>query len=178
MGRVSSTLLQDPWIAEVAVKRVLPDRLLIRIKEREPSFLVKVCKGLKYAGSDGRPIAPVETGRFISLPVLSAEDGVEAHAMERLVRRIEEKRLPFAMAEVAWIRVTAGGEALLSLTRTGLLVSLEMEGIDENIRRLNLAWRDIESRGGLGGMARVTVFGGKVLARFRPQAATAVGQVG
>ena len=177
MAGVRSSLLQDPWIATASVKRILPDRLSISITEREPCFLVKVGKGLHFAGSDGRPIAPVEAGRFVSLPVLSMEEGVEHHEIERLVRRIEEKRMPFVMAELGWIRITAGGQALLSLSTTGLQVSMALEPLDEGIRRLNLAWRDLEGRGALGGTARITVFGGKVLAKSRPQA-TAGGQLG
>jgi cell division protein FtsQ len=178
MAHIRSKLLQDPWIAQVSVKRVLPDRLLINIVEREPSFLIKIGKTLHFAGSDGRPIAPMDAGRFVSLPVISIEEGIEGKYLDGMVRQIEERRLPFGMAEVAWIRFTAGGEALLSLTRSGLLVSLELEGIEENIRRLNLAWRDLEARGGLSTIAQVTVFGGKVLARSRTQPGTPVRGVG
>jgi cell division protein FtsQ len=178
MAGIRSALLQNPWVSDASVKRVLPDRLLVGVTEREPSFLTTVDKGLHFAASDGRPIAPVEAGRFVSLPVLSVESGVEPGDVERLARRIEEKRLPFAMAEISWVRVTAGGSALLSLTRSGMLISIEMEDLEENIRKLNLVWRDLESRGGLAGTRKITVFRGKVLAKFRQQEATGAGQAG
>jgi cell division protein FtsQ len=177
MAEVRDSLLGEPWIAQVTVKRVLPDRLAVRLTEREASFLVKSGKALHYASCDGRIIAPVEAGRFVSLPVLNPEEGVAPESLSVLVRSIEEKRMPFSMAEVAWIRATAGGEAVIGLTRS-LVVSLELSGLEENIRRMNLAWRDLEFRGGIGAVAGMTVFGGKVLAKIRPQAKEADGRIG
>jgi cell division protein FtsQ len=177
MARVRDSLLGEPWIGQVAVKRVLPDKLVVRLTEREASFLVKSGKTLHYAACDGRIIAPVEAGRFVSLPVLNPDEGVAPESLSGLVRSIEEKRMPFSMAEVAWIRATSGGEAVLGLTRS-MTVSLELGGLEENTRRLNLAWRDLEARGAIGAVAGVTVFGGKVLAKFRPQTKKADGRIG
>jgi len=67
----------NPWIEEVAVKRVLPDRFDIRLRERSPWFWVQNGDLLFYADEQGRPIAPVESSNFLSLPTLDIQAGAE-----------------------------------------------------------------------------------------------------
>ena len=80
-------LRATPWVEEVSVKRLLPDRFIIRIKERMPSFWVHRNGQLYYANERGEIIAPVESENFLSLPTLTVEPGGEDAIpyLERLI---------------------------------------------------------------------------------------------
>ena len=59
IAKVERNLRQTPWVEEVSVKRLLPDRFVIKLKERMPSFWVHKDGVLYYANERGGIIAPV-----------------------------------------------------------------------------------------------------------------------
>ena len=68
IAEVERKLRATPWVEEVSVKRLLPDRFVIKIKERMPTFWVHKDGVLYYANESGEAIAPVESRNFLSLP--------------------------------------------------------------------------------------------------------------
>ena len=66
IAEVERKLRATPWVEEVSVKRLLPDRFVIKIKERMPTFWVHKDGVLYYANESGEAIAPVESRNFQS----------------------------------------------------------------------------------------------------------------
>ena len=75
IAEVERKLRATPWVEEVSVKRLLPDRFVIKIKERMPTFWVHKDGVLYYANESGEAIAPVESRNFLSLPTLTGGGG-------------------------------------------------------------------------------------------------------
>ena len=77
IAKVERNLRKTPWVEEASVKRLLPDRFVIKLKERLPTFWVHKDGVLYYANERGEIIAPVESKNFLSLPTLRVESGAE-----------------------------------------------------------------------------------------------------
>ena len=49
VGEVKNRLDRNPWIESVTVRRELPDRLLIDVREKVPAFWMRQGDGLYFA---------------------------------------------------------------------------------------------------------------------------------
>jgi cell division protein FtsQ len=107
---MEKSISKSPWVEEVSVKRVLPDRFDIRLRERNPWFWVRHEGLLHYADEQGRPIAPVESSNFMSLPALEILGGAEELLpdMKKYVAGLKGNALPVDYAAISWIRLSPG----------------------------------------------------------------------
>jgi cell division septal protein FtsQ len=90
-------ILQDPWIAEVEIRRRLPDGVAVRIVERQPAALVVVNTAGSYlADATGRVFkrASLTGGEGAGLPAVTGLErklfGAEPELAAALVRRAIE----------------------------------------------------------------------------------------
>jgi cell division protein FtsQ len=65
-----SRLKAIPWIADATVRKLFPDRLQIRVREREPFALWQVDGKLSLIAADGTVIGPPSEAAFAALPLL------------------------------------------------------------------------------------------------------------
>ncbi len=148
IDEVGAALEACPWVREVSVKRVLPDTLVVGIKEKEPAFWVLSKGTLYYADAFGKLIAPVVPGKFASLPTLEVEPGAEdaAFSLPDLIKSLKESRLPLNMASVSWVRLSAarGVEVFVEDGRLKLTIGLE-EWL-ANLERLGRTLVDLDRR--------------------------------
>ena len=73
LKEVAKQIRRHPWVAEVRIRRILPDRLQIEIKEREPVALVSVGE-LYYVDREGTIFKKVKPGEHLGYPVLTGFD--------------------------------------------------------------------------------------------------------
>jgi cell division protein FtsQ len=59
---VERAIAANPWLAAVTIDKRLPDRLRLRVSEREPAALLRTATGLVVLDRDGREIAPLAPG--------------------------------------------------------------------------------------------------------------------
>ncbi len=60
LPEVATLLADHPWIRSAAIRKELPDRLVVTIEQRRPAALLERDDGLYYVERDGRVIAPLE----------------------------------------------------------------------------------------------------------------------
>lgn len=163
LREISSRLLANPWVENVTVRRILPGGVSIHIEEKEPFFWIQQAGVLQYADRLGRPIAPVELGRFVSLPVLIVEDGVSAEwtALQDWMLAVERGEYPFGFPEVAWLKLEEAGQIRLYLEDRGLEVVMDLGAWREHGRLLNRVWEDLRVRGELERVGHIAVMSGK-----------------
>ncbi len=163
LGEISRKLQHNPWIESASVRRVLPDGVAIDIVEREPFFWVQQGGSLYYADRKGGPIAALELGRFVSLPVLILEDGAEPNwpLMEEWVRAVERLEFPFGFSEVAWLKVEDANHLRIHLEDRGLVIHFDLSDWRGHRAIMNQVWEDLRSRGELNNIERLTVMSGK-----------------
>lgn len=70
-GRVERVLLAHPWIARAELTRQWPQRILIRIQEREPVALVQMQEELYYVDRQGVLVKSLSPGDPHNFPVLT-----------------------------------------------------------------------------------------------------------
>jgi cell division protein FtsQ len=160
ISRIESRLSRDPWLRSVSVRRVLPDKLRIRVRERTPCFIKAKGDRLYYADAAGRAIAPVQAEGFESLPQLSMPKKSERNkrTLEELLRLVSGGRLPFGSSQVAWIHLHSGEIVTIFLQDEALLIKLGTGNLQGNCRALGAVWSDLLERGELGSANRIAVY--------------------
>lgn len=168
MRKIEQGLQTNPWIQGVVVQRILPNRLVIQVKELEPAFWVRSEGRLFYAGVDGTPIAPVELKRFVSLPLLMLDRHTpfKQEVLSTLRGRLEQKGLPFSLAEVDWVRFLS--EEVVEVYLGGREMSLRIGAskLDDSLGHLGALWDDLEMRGELGRVRTVRMLGDKAWVKW------------
>ena len=164
ISKVERNLRQTPWVAEVSVKRLLPDRFVIKIKERLPSFWVHKNGVLHYANERGEIIAPVESENFLSLPTLRVEPGAEDDIpyLERILRDMRKGALPVEAGAIATVTLSPGRGVELYLEDRELRLSLATDDWDGNLARLGMALGDLARRRDLRNVREVRAVNGSV----------------
>ncbi len=160
IGAVEQGIRSSPWIEQVVVRRKLPHSLELEVREKEPAFWVKKGKAIYYADESGQAIAPVQAEDFVSLPFLGweIEASLASRYLDVLSGWFEQKRAPFSLAEVAWIRFDSGDVAEIFLTDRRLRLMLGCEQLRENLHCLTRIWRDLGRRDELKQSSRVCVY--------------------
>lgn len=161
---VESRLAKSAWIGEVSVKRLLPDRFAIKVKEREPVFWVLRDGTLHYTDVRGNILAPVGPGRFASFPTLEVGPGGEdlLPRMPEVIAIFKGARLPVDISLVSWIRLSAGKGVELYLDNPGLRISVATEDLRGNLDRLCVVLADLGRRGDLREVSEVRASDGNV----------------
>jgi cell division protein FtsQ len=148
---LEGALLRSPWVESASVQRVLPDTLIVAVQEKDPAFWKLEGGILLYADAMGRSIAPVQPGKFISLPTLEVEPGAEefARALPDLVRSLRGTRAPLDMGSVSWVRLSAARGVEVFVEDTRLHITIGLEDWLRNLRRLGRTIADLRTRGEL-----------------------------
>ncbi len=167
MGAAEAGLVANPWIERAAVRRVLPDKLVITVTERKPFFWLVTEGQVMYGDVKGKPIAPVRAERLKALPLLKAGLLTET-ALARYRELLEAKPdsgVVFPLADAAWVRIDAGDGLEFYIEEQDRYVYISFTEWDRNVARLTRVWTDLERRGELKDVTRLEAHGGKIWAR-------------
>jgi cell division protein FtsQ len=78
-------LLTDPWIGEATVQKLLPNRLMITIVERQPFALWQKDGRVSVIAADGTVLEPYAVRRYVGLPFMVGA-GADARAKDFLTK--------------------------------------------------------------------------------------------
>jgi len=166
IAELEARVSASPWMASVAVRRMLPAGLSIAVTEREARWWVGTARGLFYAEADGAVIAPVLGRRFTPLPVLDVapEAGGLPAGLSEMIAAFEALDLPIKPGQAAWVRVLPGRLELFFEDR-GLTVAASTRDWERSMERLALVWADLVRRSEDRSAREIRIFGGKVWVR-------------
>lgn len=142
---VQKSLEQLDWIQDVVVRRMLPDKLQIEMKEKEAFFWVRQGKKLYYADKKGNAICSVQQGQFVTLPVLYVENDVSRKSIAEFSDLVSARIFPLGWHQIAWVRFWPSDLveiALLDKTRC----LLETEKLREASRQFSEVWRYVRTK--------------------------------
>lgn len=161
---VERKLSDNPWIESAAIKRELPRKLYVHIKERAPEFMVKQGEKLWYCDAEGELISPVEPGKFSSLPFLDIDsDAMDKTGILKNIMSMANRRvLPFDPGQIAWIKLKGGNRMEIFMDRLGLTIELGLKDWQEQLSHLNTVWTDLQRRGEFRDVAAISAGEGRV----------------
>ena len=164
IAKVERNLRKTPWVEEVSVKRLLPDRFVIRLKERLPSFWVHKDGVLYYANELGEIIAPVESKNFLSLPTLRVDPGAEDALpyLTRLMKGMQSGLLPIEAGAVSSVSVSPGKGIEIYLEDREMRLSIATDDWEGNLSRLSLTLGDLARRHELRNVREIRSVNGNV----------------
>jgi cell division protein FtsQ len=167
--RVEAALSQNPWVEFVTVRRELPDKLFITLVERQPSFWVRQDGQLYFADAEGRVITQLAPGDSASLPLLQVapELGDQQATIAAMVSRMNRQALPFALGQMAWVKITESGQVELYLDALRLRVRAELSDWQTQFDRIETVWRDLKLRGESGQVSAIEASDGKIWVEMR-----------
>ncbi len=163
---IEGRLIKNPWVEEISVKRSLPDGLVIKIKEREAKFWTLQNGTMHYTDRVGDIIGPLETDKFLALPLLeiagdsahvASEIEPTLHSLEAVINALPED---FRQPSLYKITQARGVEVYIEGKR--LRLSLGLEDIEGNVKRVALVLDDLIQRGELNQVGEVRAHGNKV----------------
>jgi cell division protein FtsQ len=77
----------DRWVRDASVKRVFPDTLRVKVRERRPAALAVVGGLVQVVDEDGVPMGPAGRGLAYDLPVLTGLERLEGAALAATLER-------------------------------------------------------------------------------------------
>jgi len=168
VGEVKNRLDANPWVDTVIVRRELPNRLLIDVREKVPAFWIRQGDGLYFADARGRVIAPMHPGEQASLPILivaeDLPDGPEV--LSGILKKMADQQTPFTQAQTAWVKLTSAHDIEMYLDGAaggkGLTVKLSMDRWEVQLERLKVVWRDLMRRNEFNAASIIAASGDKI----------------
>ncbi len=157
ISSIRARLKKEPWVKEAWVKRNLPDELYIKIQEKVPVFLVRKKGRVYYSDAQGRVIAPVRAGSFISLPFLSWDTGNQEQksSLDSIRDRFSQNDFPVSMDEVAWIDFHREGLIDIFLYDRDLLLCIGNSNLESNLFNLARVWKNLTGNDQLSQVQRI-----------------------
>ncbi|MBQ7618009.1 MAG: FtsQ-type POTRA domain-containing protein [Desulfovibrio sp.] len=161
---IEQNLRKTPWVEAVSVKRLLPDKFVIRLKERMPSFWVHKDGVLYYATEKGEIIAPVESSNFLSLPALSVEQGADElrNYLPRFRESVRTGDLPLDLAAISQITLSLSRGLELYLEDRELWLSFDPRQWEEQVGRIKRVFADLIKRREMKNVRAIRVIDGQV----------------
>lgn len=158
LGRLAREVETHRWVQSCSIKRILPDRLRIRVKEKVPAGLVR--HGDRLLLVDGRgavieesPVSEAWRGTFPLLTGFSGETAWEAHQgrvreslpLVELLRSMEQAQV---IPRVAKIDMTELNNTRIWFTGREYPVLMGDEGFTDKLARYRMIEKTIEERHG------------------------------
>jgi len=156
LKEVVKRLESHPWIEQVRVRKVFPDKILIQIDERKPMAIVQLDE-LYYVDTQGEIFSPVGDRDEYNYPYLTGltrrvleKDPEEAKrlitkALEFL-RIVGQEKMP-PLGEISEIHMEEAFGIHCFTKAEGVEIRMGWEDFGEKLRRLSLIWSDLRKRG-------------------------------
>jgi len=156
LKEVVKRLESYPWIEQVKVRKVFPNKILIQIEERKPMAIIQL-EELYYIDTKGEIFSPVGDRDEYNYPYLTGlthrgleKDPVEAKrlimkALE-LLRIVDQEKVP-PLGEISEIHMEKTFGIHCFTKAEGVEVKMGWEDFGEKLKRLSLIWSDLRKRG-------------------------------
>jgi cell division protein FtsQ len=142
-----------PWVRSCEVRRVLPDKLTVRVIERQPVALIRLDK-LYYVDEDGTPFQEPAPGETLDYPILTGwEDQVRKKGMgkERIeealwfIREVQDHQ-HLSQEGISEINCTAFDTMTIFMAKGGVMIRMGRGDMGLKVNRLEEVWKRIAAK--------------------------------
>ena len=147
LSEVEGLLATNPWVEMVAVRKELPDRLVVEIEERLPAALLRQDERLVYVDSEGFVIGEYALDGPVDLPLLSVVPGVTLDVAAALELAGELRRLaPTTMQGLSEIEVLGLGDYRVHTAGLDFPVLVNETELDRQLGKLAALLPEMKQR--------------------------------
>ncbi|MBI5748333.1 MAG: FtsQ-type POTRA domain-containing protein [Nitrospinae bacterium] len=159
-GEIYKRLKGHPWIKDTAVKKEMPDRLKIKINEREPAVILK-SNELYLIDDEGMVLAKLNGESDMSFPVIVKPMGLEYKVGDRISSedvfnginiwsRLQGVKLNLGDSSfkdnITTIEPLSSEKVKINLKDTNSYIVINGEDIDKKFQHLQTVMRFLEDR--------------------------------
>ncbi|MGQ4273147.1 cell division protein FtsQ/DivIB [Terrihabitans sp. B22-R8] len=137
VGAARESLLKNPLVKQASVRKLYPDRLTVKIVEREPFALWQQGESLSVIASDGTVIEGAPGSRFAHLPLVVGR-GADSSAKEILSALQAHPEL----RERVYAAVRVGERRWNLRLKNGMDIKLPDHGVEDALARVARLDRD------------------------------------
>lgn len=155
-GEISKRLESHPWIEEVRVRKVFPNKISIQIKERKPIAILQL-EDPYYIDSKGVIFAPVGERDGYNYPFFT---GLTRQTLERepeqskrlimkaleLLAALTQRRVS-PLEEISEIHMEKVFGVECFTKNEGIEVKMGWDRFGEKLKRFSIIWSDLQRRG-------------------------------
>lgn len=137
-----------PWVRSCEVRRVLPDKLSVRVIERQPVALIRMEK-LYYVDEDGTPFKEPAPGEPLDYPILTGWEGDAQKNDEGkelisealwFIREVQDH--PHLSREgISEININAFGTINIFTKKEGTMIHMSRGDVGLKVSRLEEVWK-------------------------------------
>jgi len=141
LDMVRESLSRHPWIAEVEIRRVVPDTLMVAINEHVPVAIVAMSK-LYYLNEAGEPFSLVQLADAPELPMLTGLDATFYEQNREQWNKLVKLGIAFyesakrANLSIADVELDPSAGVVAHLSPAGTTAHMGTGDFDAKIRRL------------------------------------------
>jgi cell division protein FtsQ len=142
-----------PWVRSCEVRRILPDKLSVRVTERQPVALIRM-DTLYYVDEDGTPFKEPSPGETLDYPILTGWEGQGRKKGERkeligealwLIREVQD--YPHLSQEgISEINCTEIDAMTIFMAKGGTMIHMSRGEMGLKVRRLEEVWKRITAK--------------------------------
>ncbi len=155
LGRISTRIEENPWIASAKVRRLFPNQLVIRVAERTPRAIVRL-DYLYYIDAEGQVFKRLERGDRLDFPVVSGIDRqallerneatmLHLKAALEVLERLDGRKI-FGTSDVSELSLDETGSITLYTCKGGVPVRIGQSDFDGKLNRLEKIFPQLKSR--------------------------------
>ncbi|MFZ2198341.1 MAG: FtsQ-type POTRA domain-containing protein [Thermodesulfovibrionales bacterium] len=144
--RISSKMMESPWIRSVAVRKEFPDRLLIHISEAEPFALLDMKGKLFIVDDRGTMLEELRNIAVPFLPVISSNPYQEKGAFQEAITLAKAIKNTGLLSGKDRIEIISHKPQEMSVNIDGIVVKVGEGEYEEKLARLSDIEQEIKSR--------------------------------
>jgi cell division protein FtsQ len=153
LREISQRVEALPWIRSCMVRRVLPDKLLLQVIERNPIALIRLDK-LYYVDEDGTPFKQPSPGETLDYPIVTGWEAEEWRQGKRkdlieealwFIREVHNQ--PYLSKEgVSEIQCNEIGDLTIFMVQGGAMIYMHRGDMELKVRRLEEVWKSVATK--------------------------------
>ncbi len=146
-GEIARRINSNPWVKDVSIERGLPNRLVIEVRERKASALVKEKRGIYFMDSSGNIFEKLKNGEKTDLPILTGFDKNTA-LLKKSIELIACLSANSGSPEIRNVSEIHGDEifGFSIFTDSGLCIQLGFENYEKKLKRLKSVITDLRRK--------------------------------
>ncbi len=151
ISAAQARLAQHPWIKSVALRRELPNTLIIDIEEKQPVYWAVRGHTLYYCDEFAQYIAPVTPNNFASLPVLDISDDLQEkiYQLPEIRRILQGNTIDIPAFALASIQINSARTVQCFLDQDNLMLQFSLDNYKKHLKQIKQVILNLQQRGEL-----------------------------